>query len=139
MHYFSWLLDLFPVFLLGGLFGGGQPKQSAEEKALAKSQKEAVDVGVGGAKEDIPAARKALQDPLKFFQALLTGDRNTVMDVLGPEIKTLTAQYETAARSTEEFAPRGGGRTAVLEELPSKKAGDIATMVGGARREGAAG
>jgi hypothetical protein len=123
--------------LFGGSSGPGGP--SKEQKGLFASQQKAIDFGLSQAETTLPQATAALQDPLKFFNALLTGDRNTLQSVLGPEINTLTSQYETGRRSTNEFAPRGGGSTAANAEARFKESSDITNLVGGARKEGAAG
>jgi hypothetical protein len=120
------------------LFGGGGG-QTKEEKALEQAETQAIQLGLSEAKGTIPQATAALQDPLKFFQALLTGDRATLMSVLGPEITSLTSQYDTASRAASEFAPRGGGRTAALQTTPYKEAADISGLIGQARQTGAAG
>jgi len=61
------------------------------------------------------------------------------MSVLNPEISSLTSQYDTGRATAEEFAPRGGGRAAVLEELPFQKAGAIENLIQGAQVTGAEG
>jgi hypothetical protein len=122
---------------LSFLFGGS--KKSREEKQLSSAQAQAVQLGISGAKQDIPAARAAITEPLGFFRALLSGDRAAVLQAFAPEVETLTQAYETGRRELEEFAPRGGGRTAAMTELPFRKARDIESLVHGARLTGAAG
>ncbi len=116
-----------------------KPKLSPEERRLYGVQAEAAELGISGARQDIPAARGALGLPQKFFQALLTGDRQAILEALSPEVETIHSQYETGRRAVEEFAPRGGGRTAAMAELPFREAGDVARLVHGARLTGAEG
>lgn len=61
------------------------------------------------------------------------------MSTLSPEVSSLSSMYDTGRKTAEEFAPRGGGRAAALEGLPFQKAGQIESLIGGARERGAAG
>ncbi len=121
-------------FLFGG--GGGQTSQ---QKDLTKTETDIAKFGLGQAKENLPKASAGLSKVSDFFSALMSGDRNSILNVLAPEVDTLTSQYDTGRKTGEEFAPRGGGRGAALEELPFRKAGDINKLVQGAREKGAAG
>jgi len=106
---------------------------------LTTAQTDIAKFGLGEAKKNLPAAAESLKGPKDFFTALMSGDRKTILDTLAPEVDTLTSQYDTGKKTAEEFAPRGGGRAAVLEELPFRKAGEINKMVQGARTTGASG
>src|ERR1700690_2771485 len=106
---------------MSSLFSSGGQKD--EKKARTKTETQAAQFGLTQAEGTIPAATSALKQPLNFFQALLSGDRNTIMSALSPEISSLTASYDTGRATAESFAPRGGGRAAALEELPFQKAG----------------
>lgn len=105
-----------------------------------KSQKSATDattnltnVETSGAKFGLGEAEKNLPAASNFFQSLLSGNWNDVMKVIQPEADSLTAQYTQATKSAEEFAPRGGGRTATLANLPYEKANALSQLVGQAR------
>ena len=124
---------------MSGLFGGGSPKQTQEEKDFLKSQTQATRLGISGAQQDIPAARGYLTQVGDFFKKLFGGDRKSIFEAFQPEITQLHKQYETGRKTTEEFGARGGGRTALQAELGSREAGDMETLIHGARREGAAG
>jgi hypothetical protein len=119
------------------LFGGGG--QSKEQKGLTSAQTDISKFGLGEAKKNLPKAGEDLSKVGNFFQALMSGDRNAILNVLAPEVDTLTSQYDTGRKTAEEFAPRGGGRGAALEELPFRKAGEINKMVQGAQEKGASG
>jgi len=122
---------------LSFLFGGGG--QTSQQKALTGVQTESAKFGLGEAKKNLPKAGETLSTVGNFFQALMSGDRNAIMNVLAPEVDSLTSQYDTGRKTAEEFAPRGGGRGAALEELPFRKAGEINKLVQGAEDKGAAG
>ncbi len=96
---------------------------------MTTAQTDIAKFGLGEAKKNLPAAAESLKGPKDFFTALMSGDRKTILDTLAPEVDTLTSQYDTGKKTAEEFAPRGGGRAAVLEELPFRKAGEINKMV----------
>jgi hypothetical protein len=119
------------------LFSSGG--QTSEQKELTKTETQAAKFGLSSAESALPTATKAISQPLDFFKALLSGDRNTVMQTLQPEISSLTSAYNTGRKTAETFSPRGGGRGASLEELPFKKAADISNLVAGARTTGATG
>jgi hypothetical protein len=119
------------------LFGGGG--QTSEQKKLTTVQTQAAQTGLAAGQKTLPQGTDALQGPLNFFQALLSGDRNTIMSALNPEVSSLTAQYDTGRQTAESFAPRGGGRAAALESLPFQEAGTIENLVQGARATGASG
>lgn len=113
--------------------------QNKQQKALTAAETQDVTLGNTEAAKNLPQAASALQGPLSFFQSLLSGNRSTVMNTLEAPISSLTSQYATSAKSSEEFAPRGGGRAAALEEAPSTEAGQIEQLVAGAEAEGAQG
>jgi hypothetical protein len=121
-------------FLFGG--SGGQTK---EQKALTTAETQSAQFGLGQAQQNLPKASASLDKVGNFFQALMSGDRNAILNVLAPEVDTLTSQYDTGRKTAEEFAPRGGGRAAALEGLPFRKAGEIDKLVQGAQQTGASG
>jgi hypothetical protein len=124
------------------LFGGGSGGQTPEQKDLTKQQSETAKFGLSEAKKNLPKATDALtakKGPLNFFQALLSGDRNSILSAIQPQVDSLTSQYDTGRKTAEEFAPRGGGRAAALEELPFRKSAEINKLVGGAQMTGASG
>lgn len=61
------------------------------------------------------------------------------MNAVAPGIQTLTGEYDTLAKQAKSTMPSGGERDKLLSDLPFKKAGDIATLVGGAQEKGAEG
>lgn len=110
-----------------------QQKQTNQAQTdLAKQQTATSEYGLQQLKSSLP-------DVTNFFKALLSGDSTTVMKAIGPEVSTLTSEYESAGKASAEFAPRGGGRTASLEEAPFTEAADITKLVEGAQTEGATG
>jgi hypothetical protein len=61
------------------------------------------------------------------------GSQEQLQGLLGPEISTVLAQYDNAAKTAAELGPRGGGRTAIMAEAPFKKAAAYGTALAGAR------
>lgn len=113
--------------------------QTSAQKNLTNIEASTASLGESQAATTLPAASSALQGPLSFFQALLSGNPQAIMSALSPQISSLTAQYNTGRQTAEEFAPRGGGRAAELEGLPFQEAGQIQNLVQGAQTEGAQG
>jgi hypothetical protein len=113
--------------------------QSGAQKKLTGVETQAATYGLTQAQQTIPQATSALQAPLNFFQSLLSGNRNEIMSALSPSISTLSSEYDTGRKTAQEFAPRGGGRAAALEEEPFQEASQIESLVQGAQTEGAQG
>jgi RNA 3'-terminal phosphate cyclase len=82
---------------------------------------------------------KSLPSALSFFQKLLSGDRSTIMGAIEPAVQSVTSQYEAGRVAENEFAPRGGGRTAADVESQWKETSDISTLVSQGQQEGAQG
>lgn len=120
-----------------GLFG--HSGQTSAQQNLTNTQASIAKTGETLGTQTLGTATSALQGPLSFFQALLSGNRQAIMQALSPEISTLSSQYNTGEQTAEEFAPRGGGRAAALEGLPFQEAGQIENLVQGAQTEGAQG
>jgi hypothetical protein len=80
----------------------------------------------------------SLPSVVNFFKSLVSGGP-AAMNALEPAIKSLTSQYENAAVAENEFAPRGGGRTAALAEAPFTEASSIGNLVASEQEVGAEG
>jgi len=121
-----------------GLFAS-PPGPTSQQKALTTAETNAATFGLNQAESTLPQATSILQQPLQFFQSLLSGNRQDIMSAIQPAVSSLTSQYETAKRTNNEFAPRGGGATAANAEAPYKEAGDISSLVFQGQQAGAAG
>lgn len=117
----------------------GPPGPSSQQKALTAEETQAAKFGLSQAETTLPQATSVLQQPLQFFQALLSGDRNKILQTIQPAVETLTSQYETGRRTNQEFAPRGGGAAAAEQQAPFQEAGQISSLVSQAQGEGATG
>ncbi len=117
---------------VGGLFGligakkqaSAMNKQTAAISPLIQSQADASRFSLDQAKTDLPAARAALKGPLDFWNNILSGNRNAMSSVLGPENDVIAGRDALATRNLSEFAPRGGRRTLMLGEQPFTTATD---------------
>ncbi len=61
------------------------------------------------------------------------------MGAIEPAVQSLTSQYEAGRVAENEFAPRGGGRTAADVTAPWQEQGQISTLVSQAQTAGAEG
>lgn len=61
------------------------------------------------------------------------------MNTIAPSVQSLTSQYEAGRVAENEFAPRGGGRTAADVTAPWEEQGKISTLVSEAQTAGASG
>jgi hypothetical protein len=99
-------------------------------------------VGVNPTYQKSPLVQQgidALSPAQTYYKGILGGDRDKLQGLLGPEISTVLSQYDNAAKTAAEFAPRGGGANRVLAEAPFEKAGAYGKMLAGARTGAAAG
>lgn len=99
-------------------------KNAAITTPLIQQQTDASKFNLEGAKTDLPAARSALQGPLAFWKGILSGNRNEMSSVLGPENDVIAGRDALATRNLSEFAPRGGRRTLMLADKPFTTATD---------------
>lgn len=118
---------------LFGKGGGG----SNSQKTFEQTQNDISQYGLTEAKKTIPLATDTLKLPLDFWKKILSGDRQTMMETLAPEIGSVSAQYQGARRAASEFSPRSGGRAAGLQESRFKESGDILGMMEKARPQAA--
>jgi hypothetical protein len=127
------------------LSGKGSADKTATKEAtgaltdLTKVQTEATKFGLEGAKGLLPAAEADLGKAGQYYAGLLGGDRQKMMEAVGPEVNTILSQYDTAKRAAAEFSPRGGGRTQTLAELPFKESASITDLLQKVRPQAAAG
>jgi hypothetical protein len=78
-------------------------------------------------------ASSNLDAAANYDLGILSGDRSKILATEAPEISSLLSSYDAARKSSGELAPRGGGRSAYLNELPYKEAGDVNKLVEQAR------
>lgn len=109
----------------GGTAGQVDPALNSNLAQIQKSAatgSAAVDSGVAG----LNAAKRN-------YQTGANGSLEELQSLYNPEISTVLSQYDNAAKAAAEFGPRGGGRTALMAELPFKKASAAGQVIGGAR------
>ena len=77
-------------------------------------------------------------DPvMDYWRRLLSGDRGTALEALGPQISALDEMYKGATKTTSELTPRGGGRSAIMAELPYRHMSDVWNLLSGSRGQAA--
>ena len=126
------------ISAIGGLFGGkGGSSGSAagvSSNDLANFSKEAMTIN--------PYSKQATGDiaPVtQYYKTALGGNEGALRDLLGPEVSTVMGQYDTAAKTSAELGPRGGGRNAIMAEAPFQKAAAYGKALAGARTGAATG
>lgn len=80
---------------------------------------------------------KLLEQPINYFSKLLSGDRQSMLSAVAPEVNSIVGQYDTAKRAAAQFSPRGGGRIQQLENLPYQQQGQITGLLEQVRPEAA--
>ena len=77
-------------------------------------------------------------DPvMDYWRRLLSGDRGTALEALGPQISALDEMYKGATKTSSELMPRGGGRSATMAELPYRHMSDVWNLLSGSRGKAA--
>lgn len=99
-----------------------QKNLQTAQTGLATAQTQASQFATGQAESILPNVGN-------FLNTLVSGDTNAIMGLLQPQISSLSQQYAQAETASAEFAPRGGGRTAAVEEAPFQEANQISTLV----------
>lgn len=87
---------------------------------------------LGGAEQDLGGARG-------FYGKLAGGDPAAVASAFAPQLNQTRRQFQTGIDQAEQFAPRGGGRTAALAGGRIARAGAISSILGQAPYLGAKG
>jgi len=126
--------------LLGGLFGGPSKQQKnlwqEQTNALRQQQQIAGQSSQLGTQYS-NMARQPLQQSLNYWQTLLSGNPNAMMSLLQPEVSQYANANNAALQNISQFAPRGGGRTTSLAELPFTQNRNIANMFASLRPQAA--
>lgn len=106
--------------------GGGGGSSADPFGDLVKQKQLAVaNDANAGANQDFTTARNTLQLPLNYWTHILTGGRSKALEEMSPDVQTITSQYDAGLRAVNEFSPRGGGRSSLMEETKYKRASDI--------------
>ena len=82
-------------------------------------------------------ARVLLVQVVNPTAGILSGDRSKILATEAPEISSLLSSYDAQRKAQGELQPRGGGRSAYLNEQPYKEAGDVNKLIERARPEAA--
>lgn len=142
---------------LGGSVIGGISGKKAAKKAEAERQqvlqmvmpllqqqmaggKAAIEQGgqqIGQGAGYLNGAQTGLSDLKKFWQPLVSGDRNAIDQFLAPERRAINQGATATAQSLNRMAPRGGGRVSALAGADVARQGALNDLVFGARKEGA--
>lgn len=119
--------------LIGGLLGKSKAPSAAgistpvdpSIAALNTSLKNLADFQVGQGQTVLPKALGALGQSEDFYRTLLSGDRNAMMSLLGPQLNAIGTQGQAQQRSISELMPRGGALTDRLGNLSTQSTGQI--------------
>ena len=103
---------------LTGLFSGGATPQSTANKAILGN----VPGQLNTANSAINTGLQGLGAAGRFYNTILSGNKDAISNLLAPQVSTVLGQYDNAAKSVAQFAPRGGGATQTLAQLPFQKA-----------------
>jgi hypothetical protein len=122
---------------LGGAPSGDQAGTFANNLSLLGYNQNQADVAGPLGNAEAGAAATNLGTVSNYDNSILSGNRTTVLSAEAPEIGSILSGYDTARKASAELAPRGGGRSASLNELPYKEAGDVNKQIEKARPQAA--
>lgn len=74
---------------------------------------------------------------LSYWGPILSGNRAEMSAALAPEINTINSGYNQQRQQLDTFAPRGGGRANLMQQLPFNQTRDISTLFSGLRPQAA--
>lgn len=130
----------FGGLLTAGIIGGGSilggalaGRQSKQQKDAAQAQTDAIRQQMEISKQLSPIGINALTSAANYWSPLLSGNRQQMMQFLGPEISSIINQYGAASRQASEFMPRGGMTASFRGELPFQQASQIGNLMFGMR------
>lgn len=131
--------------IAGGLLGrAGARQRTAEEKTAINDILGANQLGfrraegLGGVADDfLSTGRESYQPAIDYWSKLLSGDRQTINEAVGPETTRIAQNYEGAKTAATQFAPMGGGRSQLLAEIPFQRGRDISALISSLRPEAA--
>ena len=70
---------------------------------------------------------------MDYWSKILSGNPAAIMSVMSPEVQAANAQYKGAQTQADMFAPRGGGRSQMMAQLPMQRAGTVSNIISQAR------
>lgn len=65
-----------------------------------------------------------------FFKTILGGSQEATQKLLAPRTNTILSQYDNAAKTAANIAPRGGGKVSTLAQGQTDKAGAYGSLLG---------
>ena len=112
------------------------PKSQSITPTVNAIDKSAGDLKTAGTKATA-TGQEALSPALKYFQALVSGDPNAILQATAPDRARVIDQYDTARKNIAQFSPRGGGQSSNINEGFTKEASDLSTGTASARSNAA--
>lgn len=132
------------ISAVGALYGAYQSnKQGKEAKKVANKQSEITDQQLELVRALQPLGNRFIQEGdqgfapvFQRYMALASGDRNSILKHLSPEINSLNEQNTLALRNADQFSPRGGGRLASrYANMPFRTSDAISRLMYGAQSD----
>lgn len=121
---------------MSALFGGrtGREKRQDTEfesafKPLITQQASNSAYASGEAKDSLGGFKETIKGPMDYWQTLLGGDEQAIMELLGPESSAIETAYGNQAKSNAQFNPRGGGEVTQNSQLQTEKLKTLGDMI----------
>lgn len=140
---------------LGNIFGGGPSNDQKQSNNLlnfnAQQATPAYQNSISQGNKAIQSGQQALGTgmnflhqfsntlgaPTNYFQNILSGNNANTTSALAPEISKIGGNLNQTMQSTAQLAPRGGGRSSMLFNLPYQAASQTAGVYNQARPQAA--
>ncbi len=132
---------LLPLALAGvsayKAYGAGGPNndQKTANNQLNAVAQNASNTGMGY----LTNSANNFEAPTSYYSSILSGNPASVAGALSPEISQLNSGFQQGRQQVDQFAPMGGGRSALMAQLPFQKASALTNLISGARQNAATG
>lgn len=121
---------------LGKLFGAGPDNyQKTAYNQLNAASQNASNTGMGF----LGDSSTNFKAPTSYYSSILSGNPASVSEALAPQINQLQSAFQQNKQQVDQFAPMGGGRSALYAQLPFQKASAITNLISQARQNAAQG
>ncbi len=122
------------AFALPGL--ATQPVSGAGNDLTAYQRSLTNNTGVAG-QGLLQQGTDQVKQALGYWGPILSGNRAEMTAALAPEINTINSGYDQQKSQLDQFAPRGGGRANLMQQLPFQQTRDISTLFSNLRPQAA--
>lgn len=105
-----------------------QKQQTQLQNDLLKQQQQGAQFALGQAQSLLPQSQGLYNKAIDYYSPLLSGDRKATFEATAPERLQLGRDYNANLKALQ-FAPRGGGRGAAMQDVDAQQQSQIANLL----------